>query len=155
VDIRDIVFSGVSCRWRAQAIIDRGAADVFQFVADVTNEPRWRGEIQSVEATSSGPTGLGSTFRKSGHLLGRAMVADAKVIEYDEPRHVAIENRSGPYLGILRYTLAERGSGTSITLAVDLRIVSRWGRFLGPLALLGARTEVAQLGRLKTVIEQH
>jgi uncharacterized protein YndB with AHSA1/START domain len=135
-------------------IIDRTIADVFRFVADVKNEPRWRGEIQTVEATSSGPTGLGSTFRKSGHLLGRAMVADATVIEFDEPRRVAIENRSDPYLGILRYTLAQRGSGTSITLAVDLRIVSPWRRFLGPLAWLGARTEVRQLERLKKVIEQ-
>lgn len=43
--------------------IERGIEDVFDFVADQTNEPRYNTEMQSSERFSDGPIGSGSRFK--------------------------------------------------------------------------------------------
>ena len=42
--------------------IDRPIAEVFRFVTDPTNDPRWHTTVVRVTRTSVGPVGAGSTF---------------------------------------------------------------------------------------------
>lgn len=43
--------------------IARPVSEVFDFLADGTNLPRWMPEFAEVEQSSSGPAGLGTTYR--------------------------------------------------------------------------------------------
>ena len=43
--------------------IDRPAHEVFAVIGDARNMPRWASEFESVEKTSEGPVGKGSTFK--------------------------------------------------------------------------------------------
>jgi uncharacterized membrane protein len=46
-----------------EIVIERPIEDVFDFVADERNEPRYNPQMISVEQLSDGPIGLGTQFR--------------------------------------------------------------------------------------------
>jgi len=50
-------------RIKGEIIVARSVADVFDFVSDERNEPRYNHQMVSVEQLSPGPIGLGSQFR--------------------------------------------------------------------------------------------
>lgn len=56
-------------RISGEIVIDRSVEDVFDFVSDECNEPRYNPQMLSVEKLSPGPIGSGTQFRaqmKSG-----------------------------------------------------------------------------------------
>ncbi|MGH2751150.1 MAG: SRPBCC family protein [Actinomycetota bacterium] len=46
----------------ASTSIARDAAEVFEFVSDLRNDPRWHTDILEARLTEEGPVGEGSTF---------------------------------------------------------------------------------------------
>jgi len=63
--------------------IDRPADDVFAFVSEFPNNPRWqRGQV-SCSWTSDPPLRVGSTYDQHARFLGRDMVNHFEVIEHE------------------------------------------------------------------------
>jgi hypothetical protein len=48
---------------KVEVLIARPLDEVFEFVADVRNRPRWDDSVDSEELTSPEPIGVGSTVR--------------------------------------------------------------------------------------------
>ena len=48
---------------QGEIVIDRRPEDVFDFVADERNEPRYNPHMRRAELISTGPIGLGTRFR--------------------------------------------------------------------------------------------
>ncbi|MGZ3639444.1 MAG: SRPBCC family protein, partial [Ktedonobacterales bacterium] len=57
-----------------QIIIHRPVDEVFDFVADERNEPRFNPQMRWAEQTSAGPIGVGTTFRAEITSQGRPVV---------------------------------------------------------------------------------
>ena len=54
-----------------EIIINRPVQEVFDFVADERNEPRYNPRMLSVEQISDGPIGAGTRFRTKPKAIGR------------------------------------------------------------------------------------
>lgn len=81
-------------------VIARPPAQVFAFIADVENEPRWQPDIAELRLTSAGPLRVGSTFREVRRTLGRTFTWQMRVTEFEPDRRFCIESTSGmPYRG--------------------------------------------------------
>jgi carbon monoxide dehydrogenase subunit G len=76
---------------RGGTTIARPIVEVFDFLADARNEPTWLPGARSVEKTSEGPVGLGTTF--VGHYA-RAGRVDLELIEFERPTRLTFRARS-------------------------------------------------------------
>lgn len=103
-----------------QITIARPIDEVFPFLADATNEPRWSPQIARVTWTSPGPIGLGSTYRQVTRAPGPLNESEWTITTYQPPHYLAVRGMVGksPQVGI--YTLAAVPAGTRVTAATEI-----------------------------------
>jgi hypothetical protein len=78
-------------------VIARPADQVFGFISDFENNPRWQRGVRSVRWTSKPPHGLGATHNQSGKYWGLRLWSDFKTIAYEPGERVTIESSDGPF----------------------------------------------------------
>jgi hypothetical protein len=72
-----------------ELVINRPVYEVFDFVADERNEPRYNPRIRRAEKLSPGPIGRGTRFRAEAVTLGRATGMTLEYTVYERPRRLA------------------------------------------------------------------
>ncbi len=107
-------------------VIRRPVEDVFAVVSDVAGWPRWNKTARAAHVTSSGPVGLGTTFRLEGTILGRAVDANHEVTAYEQDRVFAAKTLSGPFLATGTYTFAPVPEGTRVDVVVEGEPAARY-----------------------------
>lgn len=105
----------------AQSSIDigRSVEDVFAFVTNPRNEPRWHTDVQEATVTSEGPIGVGTTSRWVLRFLGRKE-GIMEVTAYDPPNKAELTARSGPMKPTITYLFEPVDGGTRFTRRVDV-----------------------------------
>lgn len=68
-----------------QIIIRRPVDEVFDFVADERNEPRYNPQMRHAEKITSGPIGVGTTFRAVIVSRGQRVVTTVTYTEFERP----------------------------------------------------------------------
>ena len=63
--------------------------EVFDFVADERNEPRYNARMVRAEQISEGPIGEGTRFRTELRAMGRAMAMVVVFTDYERPSRLA------------------------------------------------------------------
>jgi hypothetical protein len=133
--------------------IQRPAEDVFAFLADFENVPRWNYAIEETTKTSPGPVGVGSTYRQTRSIPRRGQEG-FEVTVFDPTRRLAIEGEIGPFQARINYLLEPMGDATKVTNAVELEPSSVMSRLLAPLAVSKVKAAVASnLDKLKLTLE--
>ncbi|HEX6798777.1 MAG TPA: SRPBCC family protein, partial [Ktedonobacterales bacterium] len=121
-----------------EIIINRPVEEVFDFVADERNEPRYNPRMRYAEQTSAGPIGVGTTFRAESTSQGRPVVMTITFTEYERPRRLT----SATYLS----TLDIQGTLTFDPAPEGTRM--RWSWDLKPRGVFKLMTPlVARMGR--------
>lgn len=77
--------------------IERPAAEVFDFIADFENNPKWQGGMRACRWTSEGPIGVGSTYVQEASFLGRRIETSFRVTEYEPGRSISIESTKSTF----------------------------------------------------------
>jgi hypothetical protein len=77
--------------------IDRPADEVFAFVSEFPNNPRWQSGQRSCEWTSEPPLRVGSTYDQHARFLGKDMTNSFRVVEHDPGRRVRFTSTSGSF----------------------------------------------------------
>lgn len=135
--------------------IERSADDVFDYLADGTNNPQWRTGVVEIERTSAA-VGVGATYRQ---VLrgpgGRRVDGDYRVTVYDRPRTLAFEVIAGPArpTGTFSLTTVDDGN-TRVTFRLAVSPIGLM-RLMSPMIAKQMRVETAQLDNLKTQLEKH
>jgi polyketide cyclase/dehydrase/lipid transport protein len=116
-----------------RVFIRREPEVVFDYVADLRNEPQYNGQVSRVMKTSGGPVAQDTTFEGLHRGFGPV---SWRLSEYDRPGHVAIEGRVGQ--GIYRWTSEFEGAsgGTLMSGRMEWQPPERWRPFLGLLGLV-------------------
>jgi len=95
--------------------IRRPVEDVFSFLADFENVPKWNHAIESTTKTSSRPVGVGSTYWQI-RSEPRRSEEGFEVIVYEPARRLAIDGEIGPFHARAEYCSSRsrerRGSPT-------------------------------------------
>lgn len=76
-------------RIEGEILIGRQIEEVFDFVADERNEPRYNPRMTRAEKISSGPIGVGTRFRSVMTGVGRAAEMTIEFTVFDRPRQLA------------------------------------------------------------------
>jgi uncharacterized membrane protein len=75
-------------RIEGEIVIDRPVDEVFDFVADARNEPRYNPRMLRAEKLSPGPIDLGTRFRDEIRSMGRPAEITIEIIGYERPRRL-------------------------------------------------------------------
>ncbi|MGH2395015.1 MAG: SRPBCC family protein [Candidatus Limnocylindria bacterium] len=133
--------------------IRRPVQDVFAFLADFENIPRWNYAILETRKVSPGPVGVGTTYRQI-RSVPRRSEEGFEVTAFEPAGRLEIHGDIGPFTATISYLLAPMGDETRLTNAGDLQPASGALRLLAPLAASRVKTAVAaNLDTLKQVLE--
>jgi hypothetical protein len=131
--------------------VARRKDEVFDYFADLRNEPQYNSQVSDIKKTSSGPIGRNTTF--TGFHRGFGQVS-WRLTEYERPSHVVIEGRVGQ--GRYRWSseFDPAPDGTWMTGRMEWESPSRW-RLARPLfaALLKLNAR-RSFGRMARVLEE-
>jgi uncharacterized protein YndB with AHSA1/START domain len=114
-----------------QVRIDRPIEEVFDYVSDPLNFPRWNSAVAAVGKSSSGKNGVASTYSMERDLPGGRAVNELEVVESERPREFAIRATSGPTPFLYRYQFTTDNGETVVKLDVQVELA-------GPAAFLPA-----------------
>jgi len=104
-------------------VIDRPAADVFQFVAvdHVRNHPRWDTKME-LEQLSAGPIRVGTIVRRRHTHAGYPVDGTMECVEFEPPRAIAWLIHDGPVEMRGRVVIVPEGRDRStLMVSVDIQ----------------------------------
>ena len=94
--------------------IRRPIDEVFQFLSNFENMPKWNYFVVNVKKISDGPIGINTAFRQ----IRKTDNQEYRIIEFEPQHRVAVET-SPPYTKLMmRFTLEPSDNGNS-TLVID------------------------------------
>ncbi len=137
---------------RHQVTIERPAAEVFTFIADGLNGPKWRSGITDI-ALASG-SGLGAIYRQGAKGPGgRRVDADYRITAFEPGRRLAFEVIAGPVRPTGEYILEEIPAGTRLTFSLQAELGGIRKLLMGGMVQKTMDSEVAATERLKELLE--
>jgi carbon monoxide dehydrogenase subunit G len=137
-------------RIEGNIVIERPAEEVFDFVADECNEPRFNPQMTQAEKISPGPIGVGTQFRA---VITGAGEMTIEFTGYDRPRRLASTTHlSGMDItGVLFFEPVPEGTCMKWVWDMEPR---GFYKFLGPVVRwMGERQEMMIWTGLKHVLE--
>lgn len=137
---------------RHQVTIQRPAGEVFAFIADGLNGPKWRTGIVDIALISG--TGLGATYKQGVKGPGgRRIDADYRITAYEPDRHLAFEAIAGPVRPTGDYLLEPTPGGTDLTFSLQAELGGIKKLLMGGAVQKTMDAEVAATERLKQLLE--
>ncbi|MFP3460873.1 SRPBCC family protein [Arthrobacter globiformis] len=136
-----------------EVTINRPASEVYAFLADGLNNPKWRSGVQSIALKEgvAGETGAVYSQTLTGPK-GRPLQGDYRVTDAQPGRLLGFQVVAGPARPVGSYALTESGDGTRVHFSLDLKLPILM-RVLDSLVTKTMESEVAQLHKLKEVLE--
>jgi hypothetical protein len=138
---------------RGEIVIERQVEDVFDFVVDEENEPRYNAQMRLAKKITDGPIGVGTSFR--AELTGRGGVIPMTIefTGFDRPNRVAelVHMESMDLMGGLTFDPVDGRTRMVWSWELQPRGVLR---FLGPLVgAMGRRQERRIWTQMKRFLE--
>jgi hypothetical protein len=133
--------------------IQRPAEEVFAFLADFENIPKWNYAIEETHKASAGPAGVGTRYRQTRSIPSRS-TEDFEVTVFEPASRLAIHGQIGPFQATISYELEARAGATRLINNVELDPSRAMLRLAAPLATPKIKAAVAQnLAKLRLVLE--
>lgn len=134
-------------------VIARSPSEVFAFVSDLKNEPRFHTDVTESRQLSPGPIGVGTTFKMTNARMGGKR-GTARVTRFVPGREIVFEGEIGKMRPVRTYRVEPEGAGARVSHRLQVQLA-------GPMRLMSfmMRRMVAKgwdgfLGNLKRVMEE-
>jgi uncharacterized protein YndB with AHSA1/START domain len=135
-----------------EVTIARPVAEVFAFVADGLNAPRWRPGVMDISLASG--TGLGAVYKQGVKGPGgRRTDADYRITAFEPNRRLSFEAIAGPVRPTGQFVFDDVNGGTRLTFALQAELGGLKKLLMGGAVQKTMNAEVAATERLKEVLE--
>src|SRR3954470_16811516 len=142
-------------RFEGKARIDRSVEEVFAFLADGTNDPKFSPRVQEIAKTTEGPVGVGTVYKSTVKDAGMKSSREFELTEYVPPTRIRWTERSKNIVFVPEggYDLTPADGATRLTLFNVLE-GRGFGRLVVGAALRAARKDAdAFAQRIKPGVE--
>jgi len=140
---------------KTEVHINRPASQVFAYLADMSNNPKWQRGMKSCTWTSQPPLAVGSTYDQEAAFLGRKIVSSFKVTEFKSGRLIHIVSTGGTMAIDVARTVDVQADGTALVGAVIKGEPPGLMRFAGPLMKMMVGSSVRKdYANLKQILEE-
>jgi uncharacterized protein YndB with AHSA1/START domain len=146
----------VAGQFEATAEINRPIEDVFAFLSEGTNDPKFSPRVQAIKKTPEGETAVGTVFTSTVKDAGMKTGRQFRITEFEAPRrirwaevskNIVTANEGG-------YDLESTGPGTTKVRIFNVLEGHGIGKLLVGFALSAARKDAPAFGqRIKTAVE--
>lgn len=142
-------------RFEGTVLIDRPIEEVFTFLADGENDPKFSPRVLEIAKTTEGPPGVGTVYASTVKDAGMKTKREFELTEFEPPTRIRWAERSknlvtAPEGG---YDLAREGERTRVTVYNVLE-GNGPGKLIAPLALRSARKGADDFARaIKAAVE--
>jgi uncharacterized protein YndB with AHSA1/START domain len=143
-------------RFEATVVVDRPIEEVFAFLADGENDPKFSPRVLEIAKTTEGPPGVGTVYASTVKDAGVKTKREFKLTEFDPPTRIRWTEISknavtAPEGG---YDLAPAGDGKTRVTIYNVLEGHGVGKLIAPLALRSARKGADDFGRaIKAAVE--
>jgi uncharacterized membrane protein len=135
--------------------INRPQKQIFDFLADGLNNPKWRSAVTDISLTEGSPNQVGAVYKQGVRgPMGRRLDADYKIVEFNPDSIIAFLVIKGPARPTGRFTFFDSGGGIEVTFTLDFQ-PKGWARLLGPMIQKTMEAEVQTLEDLKNYLENN
>ena len=142
-------------RFEATTVIDRPIEEVFAFLADGTNDPKFSPRVLEIAKTTDGPPGVGTVYASTVKDAGMTTKREFKLTEFEAPTKIRWAETSKNQVTAAEggYDFAPEGSGTRVTIYNVLE-GHGFGKVIVGLALRSARKGADDFGKsIKAAVE--
>jgi len=131
--------------------IARTPDEVFDYLTDVANLPRWQSGVRA--AVLEGELVTGARVRESRHMLGRELQTTLEIEEVERPRLFTLRALDSPVPFTVRHGLAPDGDGTLLTVVGEGEAGLLPGFAAGIMARRAEKQFTNDFERLKRLLE--
>ena len=132
--------------------IVRPIGDVFSFIADGEQCPKWRSGVLDIKRISG--EGVGTRYAQGvSGPMGRRIAADYEITAFEPNRRIEFQTTAGPVRPHGRYDFEATDGGTRLTFALDATVGGLRKLLMGSMVQRTMDTEVAALDKVKEVLE--
>jgi uncharacterized protein YndB with AHSA1/START domain len=145
----------MSGKFEGSVVIDRPIEEVFAFLADGTNDPKFSPRVLEIVKASDGPVGVGTVFKSTVKDAGMKTKREFEITEFEAPTKIRWKEISRNIVTATAggYDFASADSGTRVTIFNTLE-GHGFGKLIEGFALRAARKDAdAFAGRIKAAIE--
>src|SRR4051812_27308010 len=105
-------------RFEGTTVIDRPIEEVFNFLADGTNDPKFSARVLEMAKATDGPVGVGTVFKSTVKDAGVKTNREFKITEFEPPTRIRWAEVSKNQVTASEggYDFAPEGSGTRVTI---------------------------------------
>ena len=142
-------------RFEGTATIDRPIEEVFAFLADGTNDPKFSPRVLEIEKTTEGPAGVGTIYKSTVKDAGMKTQREFELTAFEPPSRIRWTELSKNMVSVPEggYDLAREGERTRLSIYNELE-GHGFGKLFAPLALRAARKDAdAFAQRIKQAVE--
>jgi uncharacterized protein YndB with AHSA1/START domain len=133
--------------------INRPPDEVFAFVTDPANEPRWHTDVLVARRTSEGPIKKGSVVEFTVNFMGKKQIP-LRVEEYVRGRRMVLAATApGPLMPTFTYSCEPANGGTRFTRRGDIRLGGLMRLMEPMMGGMASRRAAGFLENLKRVLE--
>jgi uncharacterized protein YndB with AHSA1/START domain len=142
-------------RYGASVVIDRPIDEVFAFLADGDNDPKFSPRVLEIEKTTDGPPGAGTVYASTVKDAGVKTKREFEYTEFEPPTRIRWAERSKNMITVPEggYDLEPAGEGTELTFFNEFE-GHGFGKVFAPLALRSARKQADDFANaIKAAVE--
>ena len=140
-------------RVEGEITISRPVEEVFDFVADERNEPRYNPRMVRAEKISEGPIGAGSRFHTELKTAGRTIAMLVEFTDFERARRLGSVTRSSMMETAGALTFESGPAGTRMCWSWDVRPRGAMKLMAPFIGTIGRRQERGIWGSLKRLLE--
>jgi uncharacterized protein YndB with AHSA1/START domain len=134
-------------------LVARPVADVFAYVSDYRNDPRWRRGVDAMQQRPDGPVVAGTTTEEHLRALGRRLVVHARVVESVPGRRLEFTSTLAPLKSSGFREVTPEGGGARLTYGLTVELSGIYRLLAGPLSRNYGRRIEEDLARLAALLE--
>jgi hypothetical protein len=142
--------------WSATTTIDRPIDQVFAFLADGTNDPKFSPRVQKIERVTDGPPGVGTVYSSTVKDAGMKTSREFKLTEFEQPRKIRWTELTKNMITVPDggYDLEPAGDGATRMTILNTFEGHGFGKLILPLVTRAAKKDAdALVGRIKAAAE--
>lgn len=134
--------------------VERPVDEVFAFVADMKNEPRWHTDILEAERLSEGEVGEGTNYRVRFRSQPMSPPeGSVEIVEFEPDRRIVSRSDMGNMKPELTHVFDEANGGTRVTRRIQIETSGLMTMMSPVMKVMVRRRNVQFLDNLKRLLE--
>lgn len=111
-------------------------AEVFDRITDLHRAAERIEDIQQIEILTDGPIGVGTRFRETRLMFGKACTEEMEITQFEAPRSYTVEAESCGARMISRFDVQPDGDGATVVMRMESRPLTLMAKLMTPITSL-------------------